>query len=672
MTKKGFTLIEIAIVATLISTASMGMYQVIKRGKATECISNLRQIHQAVSMFVIDNNVLPDAKFFPDASSDPKGIHNLLKQYGIIKGICFCPSIGQKLNIYGTNYIWNDILNNKTPGSLDSSDWLMTEMTAVSSKTPPPHTAGYGILYVDGHVKIGPRVKFPEVSPAPPKKQKEVIEIEEPPAPISIKKFSGIAVRIPSEIKTGEKVNIGILFLDDVGNLCGVKKGSLILSSSDILAKIPKGIEISTEGKGSITFDGTFFKSGQQWLKVKEKQTGIEKNIEFQVLPGKIASFSIKEIPSYFESGKSAVIKITTIDMWKNIIQYDGRGFLCDMNSNINPEEITFSKGLWEGEVLFTKACEKNKIFVSDGEKVNTTGFFEVKAGTPEKIGILFPDEMIAGKEFKIKFTMNDKFGNICKDCEGTLNVEVIEAKGKESLEKISFYRKDNGEKNLNFTLFSAGKANIRVFNEDISEKKEIYIAPGLIDHFAIDEIKTQTAGNPFSIFVRAEDKWGNKIKGFYLGNKDGSVKYIQEDFSSGMWMESIVITKSGKESFIELSDGYGHTGKSNIFEVKPEIPEKIVIENLPKIVNKGSSCNFNVLIKDRFGNSIEDYKGDFVFFCSDGKGELVVPQEKKFPLSLSVKFENTGPQFIEIEDKNNASLKLQYRVFVISETGKP
>jgi len=661
----GFTLVEIVVVVGIISAASTGMYQVIKRGKATECSSNLRQIHQAVSMFIMDNNVLPDAKFFPESSSDPKGIQNLLKQYGISKGICFCPSIGQKLNIYGTNYIWNDSLSNKTPGSSSSSDWLMTEMTAVSSKISSPHSAGYMILYADGHVKIGPRVKFPEVSPAPPKKQKEVVEIEEP-VPVSVKKFSRIAVRFPSEIKIGEKVNIGILFLDDAGNLCGVKKGSLILSSSDKSAKIPKDIKISTEGRGSIAFDGTFFKSGQQWLKVKEKQTGIEKNIEFRVLPGKVASFSIKGISSSFESGKSAVIKITTIDMWKNITQYDGRGFLCDTDSNINPEEITFSKGLWEGEVLFTKACEKNKIFVSDGEKISTTGFFEVKAGSPEKAGILFSDEIIAGKEFKIKFVINDKFGNICKDYKETLNVEVIEAKGKKSLEKISFHRKDSGEKNLNFTLFSAGKAKIRVFNENISEKKEIYINPGLIDHFVIDEIKTQVAGNPFSIFVKAEDQWGNKIKGFYLVKKGGSVKYTQEDFSSGMWMESIVITKSGKESFLELNDGYGHKGKSNIFEVKPEVPEKIVIENLSKIVNKGSFCNFNVLIKDRFGNSIKDYKGNFIFSCSDGKGKLVVPQEKKFPLSLSAKFETPGPQFIEIEDKNNSSLKLKYRVFVI------
>ncbi|MGC8976879.1 MAG: type II secretion system protein [Candidatus Ratteibacteria bacterium] len=160
--KRGFTLVEISFVAGIVTSLSLGVYTAaMQRGKAVDCINNLRQIYQAVSMFQQDNDSLPDIKFFPSSFSDERGIHNVLRSYGIRGKILFCPSLPEELNKYGTNYIWNDNVNRKRFENL-SNTWLLTEMTAVSKKIPPPHSGMYCVIYTDGHARTEPKVNIPQ------------------------------------------------------------------------------------------------------------------------------------------------------------------------------------------------------------------------------------------------------------------------------------------------------------------------------------------------------------------------------------------------------------------------------------------------------------------------------------------------------------------------------
>jgi type II secretory pathway pseudopilin PulG len=160
--KRGFTLIEITFVAGIVTSLSLGVYTAaMQRGKTVDCLNNLKQIYQAVSMFEQDNDSLPDIKFFPSSFSDPKGLHNVLSQYGARGKVLFCPSLPDELNKYGTNYIWNDTVNGKRIENL-SYTWLLTEMTAVSKKIPPPHSGMYSVIYTDGHTSTEPRVNIPQ------------------------------------------------------------------------------------------------------------------------------------------------------------------------------------------------------------------------------------------------------------------------------------------------------------------------------------------------------------------------------------------------------------------------------------------------------------------------------------------------------------------------------
>ncbi|MCM8832662.1 MAG: hypothetical protein NC816_01880 [Candidatus Omnitrophica bacterium] len=161
MRKKGFTLVEITFVTGIVTSLSLGVYTAaMQRGKTVDCINNLKQIYQGIVMFCQDNDHLPEAKFFPFSFNDEKGLHNILKSYGIKGKVLFCPSLPDELNKYGINYIWNDNVNGKRLENLSSSMWLLTEMTAVSKDIPPPHSGRYSVIYADGHTSTEPKLNL--------------------------------------------------------------------------------------------------------------------------------------------------------------------------------------------------------------------------------------------------------------------------------------------------------------------------------------------------------------------------------------------------------------------------------------------------------------------------------------------------------------------------------
>ena len=111
--KRAFTLTEVLIVTTTVTSLSVGTYAVMGKAKETECLNNLRQLGQAVMMLAQDQGSLPAAKFFPSGAGDQRGIHSILRSYGASGKVLFCPAVPVQLNGSGTNYIWNDVMNGR-------------------------------------------------------------------------------------------------------------------------------------------------------------------------------------------------------------------------------------------------------------------------------------------------------------------------------------------------------------------------------------------------------------------------------------------------------------------------------------------------------------------------------------------------------------------------------
>ena len=654
--RRGFTLGEILLVSTLVTSISLTTYHAIRKGKEAQCLNNLRQIYMAVRMFEMDHGCLPSAKFFPSSPSDPKGIHNILKDYGANRNIFFCPALPEQLNKYGTNYIWNDNVNGKDLSSLPSSTWLMTEMTAVSKRIPPPHGWGFGILYIDGHAEIGKRIKFPEVSsskkPSPPDTSGSP---KEKPFKIDFQ------ISSPA-IKAGESARITVYFTDKNGNYCKVKEGNLKIEISDEKAKFPQSIDLSQKGGSRLSFNITFFKAGLHTIRISHPLKGIEIEKSIRVSPGKAEKFLIPDFPESFVAGKVQRVKIISVDKWGNISDYKGECFLWDEKRLLALKKVDFDKGIFEDDIVFNKSVEEDRLLLYDKEKVIfSSPPFSVVPSSPEKIIISGVPVSTAGEKINIEISPVDRFGNICENFAGKLKMEISDEKGKFPSE-ISFDKKDKGRKIVGITFYTSGNHKIKVYNKNLKGEKEIFILPGELDHFSIEKIDTQIAGKPFTVLIRAEDKWGNRVKGFKLKDLTGSVNYTQQDVTSGMWLETIVIKKASKKNMIIIDDGAGHIGKSNIFEVKPSSPFKIALSG-PSVLESGKDCEFQILIEDKYGNRIEKYSGEFKVLCDDEEAEIKIDKKK---LKLSVKFKEEGIRNIKIFDKNNPSLHAEMKVLVL------
>lgn len=145
------------IVASLVGAIPISVYlEAAKSAKSADCISNMRNIYMALQMYEMDFEALPDAKFYPESPrDDPKSILNILAGYLDDKRVFICPSMPAELAAKSLTYVWNDSYNNKLMDSIGNKglSWLLTDMTAVDSKIPPPHQGCYNVVFVDGHAE---------------------------------------------------------------------------------------------------------------------------------------------------------------------------------------------------------------------------------------------------------------------------------------------------------------------------------------------------------------------------------------------------------------------------------------------------------------------------------------------------------------------------------------
>ncbi|MCX8081780.1 MAG: type II secretion system GspH family protein [bacterium] len=656
--RNGFTLIEISTVVGIVSALSVGTYMGVQKGRERECINNLQQIHKAVVMFEMDHGYLPMAKFFPSSPSDPKGLNNILIPYGITGSILFCPSIPEQLNRYGTNYIWNDTANGKSLDSLAPNTWLMTEMTAVSKNIPGPHTGSrFSILYAGGNAQTGERIYLPDTTPVQkPKEETREIKKEEKKT-VEIQPSLNILTK--KEARAGEKVKISISISDGKGGSLPIKPGIFSITTDDPSVDIPSYFEVKNE---TLNFEisSVFNKTGKFHIKVKEESSGIEGEFEITIIPESVSQFLFSNFPLIWEAGKPQIVYIHACDKNGNRTDdYDGEINILARNGKISPEKIMMAKGTWIGDIMLTESSESNVLYVA-GERgiMGVSPEFQVRHTTPSTITISSESktEPVAGTSYDITLEVKDMYGNICTDYTGEIEMALPE--GASGDKKVSLNIEDKGTKKTSLIFFKAGNKKILVSSRDIKGEKEFYVAPGQLAGFSIGDIGTQEAGKAFSIIIKATDKWGNVVKGYYIKEPSG-MEYMKRDTSAGIWMETVVIKKAGQYNIV-VEDMAGNRGTSNLFYVKPSSPVKLEIENIPLELISGKEYTGNIVVKDQFDNVISDYKGNFTLETEGIKTEIK-------ELFINIIPDKTGCYKLILKDKDS-NLSTEKYLVVISD----
>ena len=147
----GFTLTEVALVTTLVSAIPASQYvQVKNRAHQTKCLSNLRQVGQAIMVSQLTDGHYPKATFYPKKVTDKDSIVKVLK---LDKRLFICPGLPGKFQDRGLTFIYNDTIAGAKRIKNPAKTWVLIEITCVSKKAPFPHPNGYNILYANGQVK---------------------------------------------------------------------------------------------------------------------------------------------------------------------------------------------------------------------------------------------------------------------------------------------------------------------------------------------------------------------------------------------------------------------------------------------------------------------------------------------------------------------------------------
>jgi len=161
-----FTLIELLVVIGIIALLAALLLPALARakeqGKASACLSNLRQMGVSLQLYVQDNaNKLPFMEDKSLTTTNPYPSPDMvLSNYLGNMNVLDCPSDNKKLFAQtGSSYSWNSLLNGEDAEHLTAMGMsfvplqipLMFDKEAFHASRGPKKGVNY--LYADGHIK---------------------------------------------------------------------------------------------------------------------------------------------------------------------------------------------------------------------------------------------------------------------------------------------------------------------------------------------------------------------------------------------------------------------------------------------------------------------------------------------------------------------------------------
>ena len=172
------------------------------------------------------------------------------------------------------------------------------------------------------------------------------------------------------------------------------------------------------------------------------------------------------------------------------------------------------------------------------------------------------------------------------------------------------------------------------------------FAPPPALDHFTLNAVSSpQTAGSSFSVTVTAKDQYGNTLTSFTGSNTlsastgSGTINPTTiGPFVSGAWSGGVIVTKAQAAVTIGTTDGGGHSGISNSFDVNPAVLHHFTITGYPSSTVAGVNFGSNDLVVtayDVYDNVKTDHTGQVYFTSSDSQSLLPYTSGSKYQFIL-------------------------------------
>ena len=347
----------------------------------------------------------------------------------------------------------------------------------------------------------------------------------------------------------------------------------------------------------------------------------------FTVQANSITHFSFNTITSPKTAGQGFTITIYARDNYENIVtSFSGTANLTDNTGTIDPTTTpNFTSGQWSGDVSITTAQNDVEITATQGSSTGKSNKFNVQAAALHHFTIGNISTQQSNVPFTISVIARDQYDNIATQFTGKVDIS-------DQSNTITPTESDNfnsGQWSGNVTITQSYTTNMitvtRQGGTETGNSNNFDVNSSNVDHFVIEPIGTQVAGQSFNIIIRAEDAANNLVTSFNgtatLSDLTSSITpKTTGSFTAGQWSGSVTITKSKTGNTITVTSS-GKAGTSNKFDVNPAGLDHFRVANITSPQVAGQSINITVYAEDVYDNRVTSYTN--TVNLSDDSGTL-------------------------------------------------
>lgn len=456
------------------------------------------------------------------------------------------------------------------------------------------------------------------------------LPIQTTPAPT----VSLVMQGFPAAITAGDFFSGQIVAKDRYGNTDTNSNGQIIIQTTDVApASFPASVNL-VAGIGNLS-NCSFFTVPTQRVQVNDATSGVSTHRDFLVNPGVATKLSLNADPDQYQN-VSFDLKIAAIDDYGNLNTSVNTSFtltpslgsIAAPTGNLVAGQCTHPVTLDTSGNLTLSGLTATSLAGNLGLSVHpksppTLSRFLVDAGY----------DQLAGVPFTLTIEARDNSEQILTSYDGACR--IIPNVGQCSPAMTTGYKFLDGFLAIPISL-SGADSNVILRIEDVKDSSKIgllflNVRPAGLAEFEIDTPPAADAGATFTFTIRARDNQGNLLTN-YTGTAiishtatggDVTIPQIYTFTSSDAGIKTFsgvngaIFTKA-ENIKIQVEDS-GKVGLSELVTIEADGSDPVV-QLRPDIlsVDLGTSLSFNLYLKDRFDNALEDFTGTVNFTYSD------------------------------------------------------
>ena len=250
------------------------------------------------------------------------------------------------------------------------------------------------------------------------------------------------------------------------------------------------------------------------------------------------------------------------------------------------------------------------------------------------------PKKAVAGEEFTLIIIAQDAFGNVITDYAlSGKGIEITtDGVGKISPDRVLPAQFKDGRAKIPLTYNKA--QNIILICKEIEGRvsgrsEKITVLPAGLDHFVLTAPKEAVAGEPFDLWISAQDAYRNTIPDYATSGKGVTIsasgekkispsKAMAVQFVNGVARVSLSYNKAQTITLSCKEEMGVAKGESSLLAIKPAPLDHFLLSTAPT-ATAGKKFQATITARDSFENIITDYgqKGRGALLTVNGKGSL-------------------------------------------------